>query len=32
MEDIGRIYIIRNKINNRVYIGKTIQNIKDRWY
>lgn len=30
MEDIGRIYIIRNKINNKVYIGKTIQNIKDR--
>ena len=32
MEDIGRIYIIRNKINNKIYIGKTIQTIKDRWY
>lgn len=32
MEDIGRIYIIKNRINNKVYIGKTIQNIKDRWY
>lgn len=32
MEDIGRIYIIRNRINDKVYIGKTIQNIKDRWY
>lgn len=32
MEDIGRIYIIKNKVNNKVYIGKTIQNIKDRWY
>ena len=32
MEDIGKIYIIKNKINNKVYIGKTIQNIKDRWY
>ena len=27
MEDIGRIYIIRNRINDKVYIGKTIQNI-----
>lgn len=32
MEDIGRIYIIKNRINNKVYIGKTIQSIKDRWY
>lgn len=32
MEDIGKIYIIKNKINNRVYIGKTIQDIKNRWY
>ena len=31
MEDIGRIYIIKNRVNNKVYIGKTIQNIKDRW-
>ena len=32
MEDIGRIYIIKNRINNKVYIGKTIQSIKNRWY
>ena len=32
MEDIGKVYIIRNRINNKIYIGKTIQNIKDRWY
>ena len=32
MEDIGRIYVIKNKINNKIYIGKTIQTIKDRWY
>ena len=23
MEDIGRIYIIKNRVNNKVYIGKT---------
>lgn len=32
MEDIGRVYIIKNKINNKVYIGKTIQDIKNRWH
>lgn len=31
MEDIGKIYIIRNTINTKVYIGKTIQSIKERW-
>lgn len=31
MEDIGKIYIIRNTANNKVYIGKTIQPIKERW-
>lgn len=28
----GIIYIITNKLNNKVYIGQTIQNLKDRWY
>lgn len=28
----GIIYIITNKINNKVYIGQTIQPLKDRWY
>lgn len=32
MEDIGRIYIIKNRMNDKVYIGKTIQSLKDRWY
>lgn len=27
----GVIYIIKNKINNNVYIGQTIQPIKERW-
>lgn len=31
MEDVGCIYIIKNTINDKVYIGKTIQSIKDRW-
>lgn len=31
MEDKGLIYIIRNHKNNKVYIGKTIQSLKDRW-
>lgn len=31
MEDIGRIYIIRNTVNNKVYIGKTIQSLNERW-
>lgn len=29
---MGIIYKITNKINNKVYIGQTIQNLKDRWY
>lgn len=29
--EIGRIYIIKNKINNKVYIGKTIHLTKSRW-
>lgn len=28
----GVIYIIKNKLNGKVYIGQTIQNPKDRWY
>ena len=28
----GFIYKISNKINNKIYIGQTIQNPKDRWY
>jgi group I intron endonuclease len=29
---IGCIYKITNLINNKVYIGQTIQPLKDRWY
>lgn len=29
---IGYIYKITNLVNNKVYIGKTIQGIKARWY
>ena len=28
----GIIYLITNTINNKVYVGQTIQNLKDRWY
>ena len=28
----GIIYIITNLINGKVYIGQTIQTLKDRWY
>lgn len=28
----GTIYKITNLINNKSYIGQTIQNLKDRWY
>lgn len=28
----GIIYIITNSINDKVYIGQTIQSLKDRWY
>ena len=27
----GKIYKITNKINGKVYIGQTIQNLKDRF-
>jgi predicted DNA-binding protein YlxM (UPF0122 family) len=27
----GTIYIITNSINNKVYIGQTIQSLKERW-
>lgn len=30
-ENIGTIYKIVNKINNKVYIGQTTLNVKDRW-
>lgn len=29
---IGVIYKITNLINGKIYIGQTIQNLKDRWY
>lgn len=28
----GFIYKVTNKVNGKVYIGQTIQSIKDRWY
>lgn len=28
----GSIYIIKNDINNKIYIGQTIQQVKKRWY
>lgn len=28
---MGYIYIVRNDINNKVYIGKTLRTIKQRW-
>lgn len=28
----GFIYKITNKINGKVYIGQTIQSVKDRWH
>lgn len=28
----GVIYKITNKINGKIYIGQTVQNLKDRWY
>lgn len=30
-ENIGRIYIIRNKVNNKVYIGQTIHTLHERF-
>lgn len=29
---IGYIYKVTNKLNGKVYIGQTIQSVKDRWY
>lgn len=29
---IGYIYKVTNKINGKIYIGQTIQSVKDRWY
>ena len=31
-EVLGQIYIIKNNINNKVYIGQTIQDYKRRWH
>lgn len=28
----GFIYKVTNKINGKIYIGQTIQSVKDRWY
>lgn len=29
---IGIIYKVTNKINGKIYIGQTVQSLKDRWY
>lgn len=29
---IGYIYKVTNKVNGKIYIGQTIQSVKDRWY
>lgn len=29
---VGYIYKVTNKLNGKIYIGQTIQSIKDRWY
>lgn len=29
---IGYIYKVTNKINGKIYIGQTIQSVKDRWH
>lgn len=29
---VGYIYKVTNLINNKVYIGQTIQSVRDRWY
>lgn len=29
---MGYIYKITNKVNSKVYIGQTVQSVKDRWY
>ena len=31
-EVLGQIYIIKNNINDKVYIGQTIQDYKRRWH
>ena len=28
---MGYIYRIKNKIDNKIYIGQTIQDLEDRW-
>lgn len=28
---MGIIYIVKNKINDKVYIGQTTQKLQDRW-
>lgn len=28
----GIVYLIRNTVNNKVYIGRTVQTIEQRWY
>lgn len=32
MENYGRVYLITNLINGKVYVGQTIREIKKRWY
>ena len=27
----GRVYIIKNKVNNKVYVGQTTQTVEERW-
>lgn len=29
---LGFIYKVTNKVNNKIYIGQTIQRVQDRWY
>lgn len=29
---IGYIYKVTNKLNGKIYIGQTIQSVRDRWY
>ena len=31
MSKLGRVYIIKNKINNKVYVGQTMQSLHDRF-
>ena len=32
MEVYGYVYLIRNRVNGRVYVGQTVNDIKSRWY